>query len=151
MCCMENFKRRGFIIYVIAKFVLQVYLTVSDRLFFVFFSLSFFYHSFFPSSCRSNCLSAIQPNRNSLVDFQTRHRAKDFRFIMEIFNYLIIIHRRPSRNTQIIPRNYSRESIKISLLSSPFPSTSFLSFHRCGITGERCSIIPSRGMIFAIT
>lgn len=128
--------------------------SILDRLgssLFCFFSLSFFYHSFFSSNCRSSCLSAIQPNRNSLVDFQTRHRAKDFRFIMEIFNYLIIIHRRPSRNTQIIPRNYSRESIKISLLSSPFPSTSFLSFHRCGITGERCSIIPSRGMIFAIT
>lgn len=110
---LEERRRRG-LLYIIAKFVL---LGIYDRL-----SFFFFYHSFFPSSCRSSCLSAIQPNRNSLVDFQTRHRAKDFRFIMEIFNYLIIIHRRPSRNTQIIPRNYSRESIKIPLPFPPLPS-----------------------------
>ena len=66
-----------------------------------------------------NCLAVIQPDRKFTCWFWNATGPKDFRFIMEIFNYLIIIHRRPSRNTQIIPRNYSRESLLKSTCPPP--------------------------------
>ena len=122
--------------------------TSVSRLFSPFFPAVVFFSLSLSSSLSHNCLAVIQPDRKFTCWFWNATGPKDFRFIMEIFNYLIIIHRRPSRNTQIIPRNYSRESLlKSPCPPPPTPSLSRrFSFHRYEITTES-GRIPSRAYL----